>query len=134
MDSSKAKSFERYFGYLLEIFPLILLSFLPIIGGILATTYVVFRDSFNGQSIGKLILKTRVVRIDDRQPASVRESAMRNLPLAITFFLTILPFIGHIVAGFVGTLVFVIEAIAIATDKDGRRLGDKLAGTIVVRI
>lgn len=134
MNSDKATVFERYFGYLLEVFPLILLSLIPVIGGILTTVYVVFRDSFDGRSVGKLILKTRVVRLEDNQPASFRESALRNFPLAISFFLTILPFVGHIFAAIVGTVVFVLEAISIATNKDRRRLGDKLAGTIVVRI
>lgn len=134
MNSEKATVFDRYVGYLLEVFPLILLSLIPVFGGILTTVYVVFRDSFGGRSVGKLILKTRVVRLDNNQPATLRESALRNFPLAISFFMTILPVVGHILAGVVGTVVFVLEGISIATNKDRRRLGDKLAGTIVVRI
>lgn len=129
-----ARPFERYIGYMMEIFPLILLVFLPVAGALLATTYMVFRDAiFNGQSVGKKLIGIKVVKLEGYQPITVRESALRNFPLAIGFFCSIVPVIGHIVGSTVSTIVFIIEAIAISTDKDHRRLGDKLAGTIVVK-
>lgn len=129
-----AQPFERIFGYLLELFPMILLVLVPIVGGVLATAYILLRDGiFPGQSVGKKILKTQVVVQRTGRPASFRESAIRNFPLAINFFLPVIPVIGHILGGAIGAVVFFIEAVALFTNKKRQRLGDKLAGTIVVR-
>ena len=129
-----AQPWERYIGYLLEIFPVVIISFLPVVGPLLAVAYLLARDAiFPGQSFGKKILKLKVIDQVSGKPASMRESVIRNFPLAMNFFFPLVPIIGHLIGGVTGTIVFVIEAIAIATDKEHRRLGDKLAGTIVIK-
>jgi len=130
-----ASPLERVFGYLLELFPLILIVLVPVAGGILTTLYILFRDGiFPGQSIGKRILKTQVINAKTGLPATYRESAIRNLPLAINFFLPIVPLFGHILGGVTGVVVFTVEAVALFTDKERRRWGDKVAGTIVIKL
>jgi uncharacterized RDD family membrane protein YckC len=131
---TKPKTIERYIAYLLDIIPMTLLVLIPIIGGLIAALYILFRDALlNGQSVGKKILTLRVVKVNGNNPATLRESALRNFPLALNFFFPIIPVVGHILGGVTAIIIFTIEAISIATDKDGRRLGDKMAGTIVIR-
>ncbi len=79
-------------------------------------------------------MKIQVVDEKTGKPATYRESVIRNAPLAINFFLPIVPFVGHILGAITGTIVFLVEVILIFTDEKHRRLGDKLAGTIVVKM
>jgi uncharacterized RDD family membrane protein YckC len=133
-DLRTAEPFERIFGYLLELFPLILLVLIPLLGPLFATGYLLFRDGiFPGQSFGKKVLKTQVVNQETGEPGSFRESVIRNLPLAINFFMPMVPVVGHILGGITGTIIFIVEAVSLFTDPKHRRLGDKLAGTIVVK-
>lgn len=70
----------------------------------------VFRDSFRGESIGKLLLGVQSVREQDMQPSGVLASIKRNAPM-------ILPFVPLIAA--IGMM-------------KGHRLGDGWAKTRVV--
>src|SRR5262245_21817430 len=78
--------------------------------------FLFFEALNNGQTPGKRWAGIRVVR-DDGLPVRWRESALRNLVRAAD----ILPPPACIVGG-----------LAIILSKDGKRLGDLLAGTIVV--
>lgn len=64
-----------------------------------------------GQSLGKKVTKSSVVHVDTEQPCSYWQSALRNFPILVLGF---------------------IDAIFIA-GKQRRRLGDRLAGTKVVK-
>lgn len=75
--------------------------------------FVLFELLWNGQSIGKRRLGLRVIRADG-QPASVTASLARNVVRIVDLFM------------FVGLLVMVI-------DRRSRRLGDFVAGTLVIR-
>ena len=131
--ATPAQPFERIFGYLLELFPLIVLVLIPIFGGLLTSAYILFRDAvFSGQSFGKMVLGTKVLMQSTGEPGGLRASAIRNFPLAINFFLPVIPVIGHIAGGITGTIIFFVETVALLSDKQHRRLGDRLAGTIVV--
>jgi uncharacterized RDD family membrane protein YckC len=72
-----------------------------------------------GQSIGKEMLNLMVVNTTTNQPCSTGESALRALVL---FALNLVPVVG-----------WVIEPIFALADEDGRRLGDRAAGTQVIR-
>ena len=57
-----ADPLERILGYLLEYFPMFLVHFIPVFGGILTTIYVLIRDGiWPGQSVGKMVMKTQVI-------------------------------------------------------------------------
>ncbi|PYS38062.1 MAG: RDD family protein, partial [Acidobacteria bacterium] len=78
--------------------------------------FLIFEALNNGQTPGKRWTRIQVVR-DDGLPVRWRESALRNLVRAAD----ILPPPACIVGG-----------LAILLSKSGKRLGDLLAGTIVV--
>jgi hypothetical protein len=91
--------------------PLISISYLVL------TAYLLLKDTLpgmDGQSFGKKVWGVRVVRARDRQPpCGIAASTRRNLPLVFP-------------------PMYLVELIAIATDPQGRRLGDRWGGTLVV--
>jgi uncharacterized RDD family membrane protein YckC len=79
--------------------------------------YLLFRDAVRGQSVGKFLLGLTVINLETGRPATLAGSVRRNLVL-------LLP--GANVAA-----IF-LEAITLARDPQGQRLGDRLAQTQVV--
>lgn len=77
---------------------------------------LVFETFFSGQTIGKMVLKIQVVRLDG-SPASIGEFFIRWLTGLIELYATF------------GTIAFVTVLLS----KRGQRLGDIAAGTTVVR-
>lgn len=75
-----------------------------------------FELRWSGQSPGKRLLRIRVVRADG-SPVTLFASATRNLLRVVDFFPACYP---------LGTVVMLI-------DRQHRRLGDLLAGTVLVR-
>lgn len=123
---------ERMLAFLLDI--LIMFSFIAVVAGIfsipgfdtpdfliwitviIAFLYRFFAELFfNGQTVGKSVLKIKVVKIDGNPP-SVANYFLRWLLEPIDFFI-------------VGLAV-----VLIILNKRGQRLGDMLAGTTVVKI
>ncbi len=123
---------ERMLAFLLDI--LIMFSFIFVVAGflsipgidtpdfliwimvIIAFLYRLFAEMFfNGQTVGKSVMKIRVVKIDGTPP-SVANYFLRWLLEPIDFFI-------------VGLAVLLI-----ILNKKGQRLGDMLAGTTVVKI
>lgn len=87
-------------------------------GIFLSMIYIVFRDGlFSGQSIGKKVMGIRVVHTDGR-PISFVDSSFRNVLFLIPYLLP---------------LGLVIETVALFRSPERRRLGDRIAGTRVVR-
>lgn len=90
-----------------------ILYFIPLIYGFI-------KDGLNeGQSWGKKIMNVKVVKITDNSNCTKTESALRTL---ITLLINIVPLAG------------LIEPILVLTTSDGRRVADKVAGTIVVNV
>lgn len=119
-------------------------SFIPIVGGIIGGPYILLRDGLDvdfmdRRSIGKKLIKLRPVRLDG-QPMDPVTSAKRNLPLAVGAvgsIFWVIPILGWIVAilfGLVGMVIGIIELVLVLTDPEGRRMGDKLAGTKVIEV
>ena len=71
-----------------------------------------------GRSIGKRAMGLRVVNIKTNKPCSMGESSLRALMLMI---LNMAPLVGGL-----------IEPVAILVQRDGRRIGDLVAGTQVI--
>lgn len=119
-------------------------SFIPVVGGIIGGLYVLLRDGLDlefmdRRSIGKKLMQLRPIRLDG-QPMDPMSSVKRNLPLAVgavgsVFW--VIPILGWIVAIFfalIGLVIGIVEVILVLTDPEGRRMGDKLAGTKVVEV
>ena len=81
--------------------------------------YGLFKDGLpGGQSIGKKAMGLMVVDLNKDKPCSYGKSALRTM---VEMALTMVPVIG-----------FFIEPFFVFTEKDGRKIGDKAAGTMVI--
>ncbi|WP_019899703.1 MULTISPECIES: RDD family protein [Methylotenera] len=79
---------------------------------IIALAYFLFSDALpNGQSIGKKLLKIKVVNKETMQPCSLVQSLLRNITFPLGIFDWVFIFFGS-----------------------HRRLGDFMASTIVVKM
>jgi uncharacterized RDD family membrane protein YckC len=126
----------RVAGYLIDVLPAIVLGLfglIPIMGaiiaGLLLAPYWLLRD-VTGSSLGKLILRTMVVR-KDGQPASVRARILRNVPLAIGPAFLIIPLLGYFLGPATAGIAVLVEGIMLLTQ--GERIGDRIAGTTVIK-
>lgn len=91
--------------------------------------YLLISDGlFRGRSIGKKLLRIKVVNIERVQPADFRDSILRNLPLSLCLIFLLIPFIGWLIC--IG--VYLFEFVILVGDKDSRRLGDYIAKTTVI--
>jgi uncharacterized RDD family membrane protein YckC len=89
-------------------------SIAPLVGG---AVYLLVRDAVGGQSIGKILFGLTVIRVETGRPCSLMDSVRRNAMLLVPG--------ANIVAVF-------LEAATILRDRQGQRLGDRLAQTQVV--
>jgi len=96
---------------------------------LLASVYILVKDGlFSGQSVGKLVLRLKVVHEEEEKPASLVASVERNAILVIPNLLRFIPFLGSLLL----VLVFGWETYLIFTHPDGLRWGDQFARTRVV--
>jgi uncharacterized RDD family membrane protein YckC len=79
--------------------------------------YLLLRDAFNGQSLGKFFVGQVVIQVDTGERCGLAGSITRNL-------LLVLPG-ANLVAVF-------LEARTLVRDRQGQRLGDRLARTQVI--
>jgi hypothetical protein len=117
---------------------------IPLIGGLVGAGYILIRDALpveplGYKSVGRKVMKLSVVK--QGAPGTKIEyidSIKRNWvfamgPLGMAFM--IIPLLGWIVAfllGIAGVVLAAYEIYNIFTDPQGIRLGDKMAGTMVV--
>ena len=81
--------------------------------------YVLVKDGWSyGQSIGKRKRGLMVVKLSTNTPCSRSASSVRTLTILLS---KAIPVIG-----------WAVEPLAVLLSKDGRRLGDRLAGTQVI--
>ncbi|MEJ2288494.1 MAG: RDD family protein [Deinococcales bacterium] len=141
-ETAKADLGKRFLALLIDAVIAAIVSRIPWIGGILAALYILFRDGFDVEfmdhrSIGKRIMHLRPLT-DDGSPVTLRVSATRNWPLVVTslaIVLLLIPLLGWILiplAWVAGLILLLIEGFLTVTDEEGRRWGDRLAGTRVV--
>jgi len=98
------------------------------VGFFAGITYLLIADGVvPGRSLGKTVIGLRVVA-GDGQPAGLRESIVRNLPLGAAFLLYVIPLIGWLLSG----ALVALEGLLVFGNSRGRRLGDELANTQVV--
>jgi len=144
VELTKADPVKRIIAFIIDAVASMIVGFIPLVGGIIGALYILLRDALpiealEYKSIGKKLLKLSVVNTKD--PAAKVDyaiSAKRNWMFAlgpIMFFFLFIPIIGWIIDILLGIAVFIlviIELIKIFTDEKGLRLGDKMAGTMVI--
>ena len=104
------------------------------ITSLIALVYTASRDLEGGRY--RLIPRTvgsRVIDVETGAPATRQQALRRNLPMVLAWALAVLPdpvgLLGWAALGF----VLAVDAMLVLVRRDGRRLGDLLAGTAVVR-
>lgn len=131
-----ADKLQRAFGYLIDCLPLVILglvSLIPFVGvifaGIIGVAYWLLRD-IPGASLGKLAMGTRVAS-NKGGPASVGARVARNITIAFPSMVLAIPFIGYLAGPACGVVIIFLEVIMVLGA--GERVGDKIAGTMVVK-
>lgn len=141
---AKADLTKRFLAALIDGLLAGVVSMVPVLGGLAAAAYMLFRDGLeldfmDGRSIGKKVMKLRPVRLDG-QPMDLVTSAMRNWMFAlggVTALLMFIPLLGWLLVipvALAGLALGILEIVLVLTDPQGRRLGDKTGATQVVEV
>ncbi len=135
---TKADLTKRFIAALIDNVLASLVGFIPVVGGIVGAAYILLKDGLelefmDKRSIGKKLMKLRPVRLDGGS-MDIMTSIQRNWPLAIGSVLSIIPILGWLIAVPVALVIGIIELVLVLTDPEGRRLGDRLAGTKVIEV
>ena len=117
------------------------IGLVPIAGGIAATAYWLVRDGLDiefmdHRSIGKKVMKLRPVALDG-QTVDIMTSVKRNWMFALVgigqfLFSTLVGIVLAIPLFLIAIVIGIIEIVLVFTDAEGRRIGDKMAGTRVI--
>lgn len=126
----RASLFIRVFAKILDfIIVAVMAEVIPRAGFYAGLFYMLIADSlFNGRSPGKYLMGIKTISVKEGLPCSVRESVIRNSPFAIGLLLYKIPLIGWIFLIFITAFEFLI----LLGSKEGMRLGDELAKTLVI--
>ena len=132
---------KRAIALIIDAVIAVVVGLVPIIGGIAATAYWLVRDGLDlefmdHRSIGKKVMKLRPVSLDG-QPLDVMASIKRNWMFGLggltqLFAMTLIGLVIAIPLGLIALMLVIIEIVLVFTDAEGRRMGDKMAGTRVI--
>jgi uncharacterized RDD family membrane protein YckC len=105
------------------------IEIIPKAGFYAGLAYILLADGFfDGRSLGKKLIRLKAVSAKTDTPCTFRDSILRNSTLAIGYIFWLIPWIGWIVLFLVSALEFTL----ILGSKDGMRLGDEIARTVVI--
>jgi len=85
-----------------------------------------------GQSVGKKLMKLKVVQVRTGQPARLKDSALRNAPVGVATFFSIIPLWGWLILALIGIPLMIMEIYLMLTVETGHRLGDVMGDTEVI--
>lgn len=140
--TGKADLTKRIVAGIIDAVLAMVVGFIPLVGGIVSTAYWLARDGLDiefmpNRSLGKKVAGLKPVTLDGR-PVDLETSLKRNWPFAIggiAQILLFIPVIGWLLmvpVAFLALAAVIVEIVLVITDDEGRRMGDKLAGTRVV--
>lgn len=139
--AGKADSGKRVVAALIDFAIAYLIGFIPF-GGTIGILYILLRDGLpfdSSGSFGKKIMKLRPVRLDGK-PMTLETSFKRNWTLvfgSVVQVLLFIPIIGWALIPLVAVaavILYILEVVLVFLDPQGRRLGDRMAGTKVVEV
>lgn len=103
------------------------LEIVPKAGFFAGLAYLLIGDGlFEGQSIGKKLIRLRVVSADTLRPCTFRDSILRNSTFAIGFLFY--NWTGWVLVGIIAALEFIF----LLGSSNRTRIGDELAKSIVI--
>lgn len=127
----------RFVGMLIDWVPTLVvlpLGVIPIVGPIIAGLIIgiwyLLRD-IKGASLGKMLLKERVVMKDGSVPDQAA-LIKRNITVAAPALCMAIPLAGYILGPLVAVAALILEVVMLATK--GERFGDQIAGTKVIKL
>jgi uncharacterized RDD family membrane protein YckC len=101
----------------------------PTVGIFAGAVYLLIGDGlFDARSLGKKIMRLRVISNASGAQGNFRESIIRNIPFAAAVLLFAIPFVGWIFS----LLILIFEFLLMLGNPEGMRIGDELADTKVV--
>ena len=120
------------------------IGFIPIIGGLVGTAYMVLRDGLefefmDHRSIGKKLMKLRPVRLDG-ETVDIETSIKRNWMFGLGALIQVLRFIPVVwillipIVGVAALVIGIMEIVFVLKDEEGRRWGDNIANTKVIEV
>lgn len=129
-DTAKASSLLRVLAKLVDfIIIAAAIKTVPQVGYFAGLVYLLISDGlFDGRSLGKKIIRLKVISPETGTPAGFRDSMVRNITFAFSLLLYKIPLLGW----FFALLIFVLEFLLMLGNEKGLRLGDNLANTEVV--
>lgn len=138
---AKADLGKRIVAVLIDSAIAFVIGFVPGIGSLIGAAYMVLRDGMefdfmNHRSIGKHVMKLHLQSVDG-SVLDLTTSLKRNWMFALAPLvpLLIISIVGWVLVPFVlfaALALMVTELVLVLTDAEGRRLGDKMAGTLIV--
>lgn len=122
---------RRLFAFIIDAAIAALVSLVPFIGWLFSFLYMLLRDGLtpNG-SPGKRLLNLEVTTKYGRQ-ITYEESFRRNFIFALPSLLSLVPLAGWLIGVLAAIVIYIVELLAIINDPQGRRNGDRWAGTVV---
>ena len=129
-DTAKASLLLRVLAKLVDLIIIgVAVKTVPQVGYFAGLVYLLISDGlFDGRSIGKKIMRLRVVSEEAGTPCSFRDSIVRNVTFAFSLVLYRIPLLGW----FFLLLAFALEFLLMLGNEEGMRLGDDLADTRVI--
>ena len=129
-DAEKASLLLRVLAKALDfVIIAVAVKTVPQAGYLAGFFYLIISDGlFDGRSIGKKIMRLRVLSVNENAAASFRDSVIRNLTFAAALLILKIPLIGWAFAA----IIAAVEFLLMLGNKDGMRLGDYIAKTKVV--
>jgi uncharacterized RDD family membrane protein YckC len=101
----------------------------PKAGFFAGLAYLLVGDGLpGGSSLGKKLMGIKVISTETNAPCSFRDSILRNSILGAGYLLFRIPWIGWIFI----VIASVLEGVVLLGSRDGKRLGDEIAGTAVI--
>lgn len=113
---------------------ILLAALVPPAGTVFGVLFWLFCDGLvGGASPGKHLVGLMVLHKDERRPATLKESTLRNIPFAIPALLLLLP-AGPLFCAVVGIPVLLLESYFLLSDPEEVRIGDIFGDTRVVSV
>lgn len=145
IDMKRANPVRRVLAKFIDLFVVMFTSAVVIypVGPLLGFLYSLVADAlpfkgFQGQSLGKKLLKLKVVstkpgsQISLKSKITYRESIYRNAPVGVATFFALIPIWGWAILALIGFPLMIVEIYLLVRAPRGQRLGDVMADTEVV--
>ncbi len=103
------------------------------VGPILGLLYILSSDRIlRGQSIGKRLMRLRVIPQVKQRTITWIDSVCRNLPAGVATFFALIPLWGWVVMIVIGFPLLLLEIFRILRVQDARTIGDLMGDTRVI--